>query len=105
MKYKAIPLGERVLITKDDDQRQSRGGIILPDASKVPTITGRVIEISQQVKNDPLIPIRVMDKVLIQPQSATPVSYDQTNKQYIVHVDDVIAVFEPIEKSEVEVTP
>lgn len=100
MEYTTIPLGERILITKDDDQGQSRGGIILPDGCKVPTITGRVIGISKQVEDDIMIPISLMDKVLIQPQSATPVSYDQTNKQYIVHVDDVIAVFEPVDQTE-----
>ncbi len=65
MEYKTIPLGERVLIAKDEDQDQSKGGIILPEKCKIPVSTGRVIEISKRVDNDPLQPIHELDKVLL----------------------------------------
>ncbi|MFN9826503.1 MAG: hypothetical protein ACK58J_20355, partial [Planctomyces sp.] len=43
------PLGMRILIRKDEARQKTRGGIVLPDNSEIPTITGRVVEVSVQV--------------------------------------------------------
>ncbi|HCK51572.1 MAG TPA: co-chaperone GroES, partial [Planctomycetaceae bacterium] len=43
------PLGMRVLIRKDEARQTTKGGIVLPDDAEIPTITGRVVEISAQV--------------------------------------------------------
>ena len=40
------PLGKRLLIRKDEARQKTRGGIVLPDQAEIPTITGRVVEIS-----------------------------------------------------------
>ncbi|MFN9721510.1 MAG: co-chaperone GroES, partial [Planctomycetota bacterium] len=58
------PLGMRVLIRKDEPRHQTRGGIVLPANSEIPTITGRVVEISVQVERNEDFPIRKYDKVL-----------------------------------------
>ena len=58
------PLGLRVLIRKDEARHETRGGIVLPDTSEIPTITGRVVEISIQIDRDEDFPIRKYDKVL-----------------------------------------
>jgi len=34
------PIGKRVLIRKDEDKKQTKGGIQLPDNIEIPTITG-----------------------------------------------------------------
>lgn len=98
MQYRTVPMGERVLIAKDDDQKTTKGGIILPEASKIPATTARVIEVSRQVENDPLEPIRQLDKVLLYLENAVPVSNEQGNKLYIVHIDEILAVLEPIDE-------
>ena len=36
------PIGKRVLIRKDEDKKQTKGGIQLPDNIEIPTITGRL---------------------------------------------------------------
>ena len=51
------PIGKRVLIRKDEDKKQTKGGIQLPDNIEIPTITGRVITISAEVENSPDIPV------------------------------------------------
>lgn len=102
MKFKTIPLGERVLIEKDEDQNQSKGGIILPENCKIPVSSGTVIEISQRVENDPLEPIHILDKVLVHLENAIPVSNEPENDLFIVNIDDVIAVLEPVEEPRVE---
>ena len=35
------PIGKRVLIRKDEDKKQTKGGIQLPDNIEIPTITDR----------------------------------------------------------------
>ena len=87
-----IPLCGRVLIRKDDDKKQTRGGILLPDDTKIPVITGRIVEIAADI--DILeIPIQKYDKVLIQPGNAIPVEFEDGNKLFVMPVEDIVAVF------------
>ncbi len=87
------PLGMRILIRKDEARTQTRGGIVLPDNSEIPTITGRVVEISVQVERNDDFPIRKYDKVLFHPRNAIPVDFESDNLLYVVPVDDIVAVF------------
>jgi chaperonin GroES len=52
------PIGKRVLIRKDEDKKKTKGGIQLPDNIEIPTITGRVVEISAEIENSQDIPLR-----------------------------------------------
>ncbi len=87
------PLGMRILIRKDESRQTTRGGIVLPDQAEIPTITGRVVEISVQIENDPDFPIQKYDKVLFHPKDAIPVDFESDNLLYVVPIDDVVAVF------------
>ena len=87
------PLGKRILIRKDESKQTTRGGIVLPDAAEIPTITGRVVEISVQIERDEDFPIRKYDKVLFNPKNAIPVDLEPDNLLFVVPVDDVCAVF------------
>lgn len=87
------PLGPRILIRKDESRQKTRGGIVLPDQAEIPTITGRVVEISVEVENDPEFPVRKYDKVLFHPKGAIPVDFESDNLLYVVPMDDVVAVF------------
>lgn len=87
------PLGMRVLIRKDESRQQTRGGIMLPDDAEIPTITGRIVEISEQIANDDDFPIKKYDKVLFNPKQAIPVDFESDNLLYVVPLDDLVAVF------------
>ena len=87
------PWGMRVLIRKDESRHQTRGGIVLPDQAEIPTITGRVVEVSIQVERDADFPIEKYDKVLFHPKNSIPVDFEQTNLLYVVPIEDVVAVF------------
>ncbi|MCP4169719.1 MAG: co-chaperone GroES [Fuerstiella sp.] len=87
------PLGMRILIRKDEARQETRGGIVLPDTSEIPTITGRVVEISVQIDRDEDFPIRKYDKVLFHPKNAIPVDFEADNLLYVVPVEDIVAVF------------
>ncbi len=87
------PIGPRILVRKDEPKRETKGGIALPDAAEIPTITGRVVTISKQVENDEELPLRQYDKVLFHPKNAIPVDFEADNQLYVVPVEDVVAVF------------
>lgn len=87
------PIGNRVLIRKDEDKKQTKGGIQLPDNIEIPTITGRIVTISAEVANDQDIPLRQYDKVLFNPKGAIPVDFEGDNRLFVVEVENVVAVF------------
>ena len=87
------PVGARVLVLKDEPKRETKGGIALPDASEIPTITGRIVSISRQVEHDQDMPLRQYDKIIFHPKNAIPVDFEPDNQLYVVPVEDVVAVF------------
>lgn len=87
------PIGKRVLIRKDEDKKETKGGIRLPDNIEIPTITGRIITISAEVENSMDIPLRQYDKVLFNPKGAIPVDFEGDNRLFVVDVENVVAVF------------
>lgn len=87
------PIGERVVIRKDDNKRQTRTGIVLPDTHEIPVITGRVIAISKAIENDDDQTIRQYDKVLFDPREAIPVELEHDNRLFVVSIERVLAIF------------
>jgi len=87
------PIGKRVVFRKDDNKRQTRSGIVLPDTHEIPVITGRVIAISKAIENDDDQTIRQYDRVLFDPREAIPVELEHDNRLYVVAIDRVLAIF------------
>lgn len=87
------PIGSRVLVRKDEDKKQTKSGIHLPDNIEIPTLTGRVVAISAQVAKDEDYPIRHYDRVLFNPKHAIPVDFEGDNRLFVIPVEDVVAVF------------
>jgi chaperonin GroES len=87
------PIGKRVLIRKDEDKKQTKGGIQLPDNIEIPTITGRIVAISAEIERMPEIPLKQYDKVLFNPKGAIPVDFEGDNRLFVVEVENIVAVF------------
>lgn len=87
------PVGKRVLIRKDEDRKQTKTGIHLPDKIEIPTLTGRIVAISALVGNDDDYPIKRYDRVLFNPKHAIPVDFEGDNRLFVVPVEDVVAIF------------
>lgn len=87
------PIGLRVLIRKDEDKKQTKAGLHLPDKVEIPTITGRIVSISAQVDEDKNYPIKKYDRVLFHPKHAVPVDFEGDNRLFVVPVEDIVAVF------------
>ena len=93
------PLGRRLLIRKDESRQKTRGGIVLPDKAEIPTITGRIVEVSAQIERDLDFPVRKYDRVLFHPKNAIPVDFESDNLLVVVPIEDVVAVFRKVSKS------
>lgn len=87
------PLGARVLIRKDEDRKQTKAGIHLPDKIEIPTITGRIVSLSAQVSKDEDYPIRQYDRVLFNPKHGVPVDFEGDNRLFVIPIEDIVAVF------------
>ena len=87
------PIGKRVLIRKDEDKKETKGGIQLPDNIEIPTITGRIVAVSTEVENTPEVPLCQYDKVLFNPKGAIPVDFEGNNRLFVVEVENIVAVF------------
>ena len=87
------PIGNRILIRKDEDKKETKGGIKLPDNIEIPTITGRIVAISAEVENAPDLPLLQYDKVLFDPKGAIPVDFEGDNRLFVVDVENIVAVF------------
>src|SRR6266498_3895412 len=91
------PIGKRVVVRKDDNKRETKSGIALPDSHEIPVITGRVIAISKAIENDEDLTIRQYDKVLFDPREAIPVELEHDNRLFVVHIDRLLAIFRKAE--------
>jgi chaperonin GroES len=87
------PIGARVLIRKDEDKKQTKSGIHLPDKIEIPTLTGRIVAISAKVEADQDYPVRRYDRVLFNPKHAIPVDFEGDNRLFVVPIEDIVAVF------------
>ncbi len=92
------PTGKRVVVRKDDNKRETRSGIVLPDSHEIPVITGRVIAVSKAIENDEDETIKQYDKVLFDPREAIPVELEHDNRLFVVHIDRVLAIFRRSDK-------
>lgn len=93
------PIGKRVLIRKDDDKKQTKAGIHLPDKIEIPTLTGRIVAVSAQVDKDDDYPIKRYDRILFNPKHAIPVDLEGDNRLFVIPIEDVVAVFRREEES------
>ncbi|MEX0776673.1 MAG: co-chaperone GroES [Phycisphaeraceae bacterium] len=87
------PIGKRVLIRKDQDKKQTKSGIHLPDKLEIPTITGRIVSVAVEVAKDDNYPIQQYDRVLFNPKEAIPVDFEGDNRLFVVPVESIVAVF------------
>jgi chaperonin GroES len=87
------PIGDRVLIRKDEDRKITKVGIHLPDKIEIPTLTGRIVAVSTRIENDPDYLIQQYDKVLFNPKHTIPVDFEGDNRLFVVPIDDVVAIF------------
>lgn len=94
-RYRIKPVGDNVVIVHDENMKMTAGGIILPDQSTIPVLTGRVVAVSQRLgENGYEYPFETGDRVVYNVKAAVPIDLDPTDRQYIVPADAILGVIE-----------
>jgi chaperonin GroES len=92
---KIRPLHDRILVEREAQERESAGGIVIPDSAAEKPILGTVIAVGNgrlTEQGSPLpIDVAVGDKVLFAKFSGTDVKVDDKDL-LVLREDDVLAV-------------
>jgi chaperonin GroES len=94
---KIRPLHDRVIVKREEDERKSPGGIVIPDSATEKPSKGRVIavgngKILEDGKVRPL-DVKVGDKVLFGKYSGTEVKVDGDDV-LVMREEDIMAIIE-----------
>lgn len=101
-----IPLNGRILICRDEEDEKSPGGLILPEGSRQPKFTARVLKIAGDIENNPaydgLGDLRELDKVIVMPQRSWPIEFNDKNRLYLIPACDIIAILKRVRNTDDE---
>ena len=94
---KIRPLHDRVIVKREEEERKSPGGIVIPDTAAEKPVQGKIIavgngKILEDGKVRPL-DIKVGDKILFGKYSGTEVKMDG-DELVVMREEDVMAVVE-----------
>jgi chaperonin GroES len=94
---KIRPLHDRVIVKREEDERKSPGGIVIPDSASEKPSKGRVVAVGtgkllDDGKVRPL-DVKVGDKVLFGKYSGTEVKVDGDDV-LVMREEDILAVLE-----------
>ena len=83
------PLGKRVLVERVEEEKKTESGIIIPDNVKEKPLSGKVVAISDEVKEDKKI--NEGDTVVFAKYSGTEIKL--SGKEYLVmNTDDILGI-------------
>ena len=94
---KIRPLHDRVIVRREEDERKSPGGIVIPDTATEKPMKGRVLAIGKGkiLEGGDVRPldVKVGDKVLFGKYSGTEVRVDGDDV-LVMREEDIMAVIE-----------
>ena len=94
---KVRPLHDRLIVKRSEEEKKTKGGIIIPDTAKEKPIEGKVIAVGKGRinKDGTKIPMEVEkgDRILFAKYAGTEVKIDG-EEHLIMKEDDVLAIIE-----------
>lgn len=94
---KVKPLHDRVLIKREEEERKTSGGIVIPDTAKEKPIRGSVVAVGtgKRLDNGEIcaLTLKVGQKVLFGKYAGTEVKIGDT-EYVIMREDDIMAIVE-----------
>ncbi|MGJ3243400.1 MAG: co-chaperone GroES [Opitutales bacterium] len=92
---KITPLGDRVLVRRQDDDEQIKGGIVIPDSAREKSQEAVVVALGTGKKDEDGKPlpfdVKVGDKILIAKYGGTDVTLGD-DAYLVLREDDIIAI-------------
>ena len=97
MSTKIRPLHDRVIVKREEDERKSPGGIVIPDTATEKPMKGRVLAVGKGkiLEGGDIRPldVKVGDKVLFGKYSGTEVKMDGDDV-LVMREEDIMAIIE-----------
>jgi chaperonin GroES len=95
---KIQPLGDRVVVEREEAQERTAGGIVLPDTAKDKPQKGKVLAVgdgrlTKDGKRRPL-QVKVGDQVIFTSYAGDEFKVDGDKKVLLMREDDILAVVE-----------
>ena len=94
---KIRPLHDRVIVKREDEERKSPGGIVIPDTAAEKPIRGKIVAVGKGkiLENGNIRPLdlKVGDKILFGKYGGTEVKVDGDDL-LVMREEDVMAVIE-----------
>ena len=94
---KLKPLHDRVLVLREDEERKSAGGIIIPDTAKEKPQRGKVVAVGagKRDADGKRIPmeVKVGDRILFGKYAGTEIKIDNVEHVFM-REDDILSVLE-----------
>lgn len=84
-----LPLGQRVLVKRVEEEKTTASGIIIPDSAKEKPLHGTVIAVSSEVAEDG--DIKEGDKVVFAKYSGTELTLDGV-EHLVMNTDDILGI-------------
>jgi len=97
MSIKIRPLHDRVIVKREEDERKSPGGIVIPDTAAEKPMKGRILAVGKGkiLESGEIRPldVKIGDKVLFGKYSGTEVKMDGDDV-LVMREEDIMAVIE-----------
>ena len=94
---KIRPLHDRVIVKREDEERKSPGGIVIPDTAAEKPIRGKIVAVGKGkiLENGSVRPLdlKVGDKILFGKYGGTEVKVDG-DELLVMREEDIFAVVE-----------
>lgn len=97
MKMKIKPINDRVLVIREEKERNSVGGIIIPDTAKEKPQRGRVVaagpgKVGEDGKRTPL-EVKSGDRIFFSKHAGTDIKIDGVEHLFM-REDDILSIVE-----------
>jgi chaperonin GroES len=94
---KIRPLNDRVLVTREEEEQKSAGGIIIPDTAKEKPQRGKIVaagpgKMGDDGKRSPL-EVKVGDRILFGKYAGTDIKLDGVEHVFM-REDDILSIVE-----------
>ena len=94
---KIKPLNDRVLVLREDEEKKSAGGILIPDTAKEKPQRGKVVavgagKIDNEGKRIPL-EVKAGDRILFGKYAGTEIKIDNVEHVFM-REDDILSILE-----------